>query len=155
MTIAQQQHLILSRHEVSYHDLTLFKQTDGSPIAFLGRGTAAIDMYRGNFDIKDNLQTKIPLTITDEQVAEDDITLTLGFDGRDYLSLNFTIDSHDRLQVTPTLLIDGWNRLWLRLTAQSDEKVYGLVNNSHISTYAGTTSRSGHPNPELAATSTP
>lgn len=29
MTIAQQQHLILSRHEVSYHDLTLFKQTDG------------------------------------------------------------------------------------------------------------------------------
>ena len=125
MTIAQQQHLILSRHEVSYHDLTLFKQTDGSPIAFLGCGNAAIEMYRGNFDIKDNLQTKIPLTITNEQVAEDDITLTLGFDGRDYLELNFTIDGHDRLQVTPTSLVDGWDRLWLRLFAQPDEKVYG------------------------------
>lgn len=102
----------------------LFRQQGTEPVAILGRGSETVEMYRGNFDISDTVIEKVPLVVLTAVQHEDAITLMLGHDNIAYLSL--TCRSHDgQLTVTPKVLTGHWNRLWLRLNALPDEKIYG------------------------------
>lgn len=125
MTTVQLQQLKFDQNEVVYHDLILFRQVNSTPIAFLGRGSESVKMYRGNFDISDRISDRMPLKIEKVQRENDNLTLTLGHNGIAYLNLTFTVSAPGRLKLIPTILKGSWNRFWLRLNAQTDEKIYG------------------------------
>lgn len=123
--ISQQAPLTFADNTLFYHDLPLLRETAASPIAFIGRGDADVAMYQGNFEISDNMQAKLPLTLSNHAINENEIILTLGFQGEAYLELTCFLDASDRLVIKPKLLKAGWNRFWIRLTADQHEHVYG------------------------------
>nr|WP_252902495.1 hypothetical protein [Paucilactobacillus hokkaidonensis] len=118
---------ILTYHDgrLTYNDHLIFMQQKASPILFLGRGNAKIDMYRGNFDINDQLTDKVPLFISQTDVTEAKVELTFSFETEQYLKLTAKLDQSQRLNLTFDLLKSDWNRFWIRLAAITDEKIYG------------------------------
>ncbi len=106
--------------ELQYNERKIISHSDKSPFIFVGVGEHNIDMYRGNFKIKDYVIERIPLkinlveknkisfshcnkNIVDVIYAEESDKLVLNFDWKD----------------------SSFNRVWLRLDATADEKVYG------------------------------
>lgn len=108
--------------EIRHDTQQLFLHKAGSPAFFVGCGIEKIEMYRGNFDIEDYLESRIALTharIEGNRIALSTapdqaalLTATLKIDGDDF---KFTFETHD------TRL----NRFWLRLPAQKQEHVWG------------------------------
>ncbi len=99
----------------------LLRHTGEHPALFLGRGREDIRMYRGNFEIRDRVEERIPLRLTGVEGE------TLHF-GHPDLSGDYClrIEERDgRLQVTGTCKDANWNRLWLRLYAEAGEHVAG------------------------------
>ena len=95
----------------------VLRHSPAAPAFFLGSGRADIVMARGNFDISDRLDARVPLThaeaggdaihLSADEGAPVRLTLSLGDD-----AVHFR--SHDDA-----------NRLWVRLLAQPDERVWG------------------------------
>ncbi|MTV81227.1 alpha-glucosidase [Secundilactobacillus folii] len=125
MTTDQLQQLNIIQDKLVYHQIVLFNQLTSFPLASLGRGTASVQMHRGNFEMRDTLSEKIPLQTIKITQNKSDWTLLLGHESIAYLSLKFLLSAQDRLVVTPTILKGNWNRLWLRLNAQANEQIYG------------------------------
>ncbi|KIS03738.1 alpha-glucosidase [Paucilactobacillus wasatchensis] len=125
MTATLTKRLTYDDGQLTYNNQLIFSHTDASPILFLGHGAADIDMYRGNFDINDQITTKIPLFVTDADVTEEQVELAFGFRTQTYLKLIAQLDHQQRLVVTFKLLQPDWNRLWVRLNAVATEKIYG------------------------------
>lgn len=107
-----------NRLEIMYNGNLVIEHTKEKPAFYLGKGTESILSYRGNFDFDDYIEQRIGL---DEyechensvQFYHQDILLTLSFKEVD-----------DRLQIELTST-EGFNRFWMRLFAERDEKVYG------------------------------
>lgn len=91
--ISQQAPLTFADNTLFYHDLPLLREIAASPIAFIGRGDADVAMYQGNFEISDNMQAKLPLTLSNHVINENEIILTLGFQGEAYLELTCFLDA--------------------------------------------------------------
>lgn len=123
--IIKNQTLTVEDQRVVYNDRLLFEQTAQSPVLFVGHGDADVTMYRGNFDIDDHVDTRIPLTIMNQYRIENQIALEFGWQDSHYLTLMFGLDKAGRLTVTPQVTDPHWNRLWLRLPATKNEKLYG------------------------------
>lgn len=117
--------LIVDNQTVTFNHRLLLQQTDESPIVFLGHGEETVTMYRGNFDIDDQVDTRLALTIINAYQVADKLALEFGFQDVHYLTLELTIDDQGRLVMIPQQVAAHWNRIWLRLAATADEKVYG------------------------------
>ena len=101
----------------------LLKHSADAPCLWLGHGNADIKMYRGNFHIKDYVEERIALDafkIT-EVSGGFDITLSRG---KDEACLAIR-ETEGRLNIKLKAGRAETNRLWLRLEAEADEKVYG------------------------------
>src|SRR6056297_2719856 len=70
------------------------------PAFFMGEGFSSYEMYHGNFDIRSELESKIPL-------------------------INFHIDDDDLLKMSVETNEKCHNRFWFRLISTSDEALYG------------------------------
>ncbi len=90
----------------------------GAPCVFVGRGVPLVDMYRGNFDIEDQLDERVPLRQAD--LAADRVSLRAEPGGPVVLVLEW-LDGELRFRDARA----GLNRLWLRLHAEPDEHVWG------------------------------
>ncbi|EOI55422.1 alpha-glucosidase [Enterococcus gilvus] len=117
--------IVVDSNTLSYNDRVIFDWSV-DPVAFIGRGEEEVEMYRGNFKIEDYLITRIPLDKVDYTEADDQIKLSLSCgDSKAALVIIAKFDDLGRL----VLALEGddksYNRLWLRLAANSDEKVYG------------------------------
>ena len=53
---------------LTYHQRLILRHSEAAPCLWVGAGVADIDMFRGNFSIKDKLNEKIALT--DATVSE-------------------------------------------------------------------------------------
>lgn len=121
----QNNQLIVDEHSVTYNDRVIFNQTTQSPIFFLGTGDETVQMNRGNFKLDDHVGSKIPLTIITLTKVNQIISIQFGYQSTVYLEVNLSLDEVGRLIVAPKVVMGSWNRLWVRINADQDEKVYG------------------------------
>lgn len=117
---------IESGFEVILNHVLLFRHTKDYPVIFVGRGEEKIDMYRGNFDIKDYVIERIPLKYAEIKEYNNEYKIDFSsFDGGDVLlNLSMKIES-GRLKMEYINKDSSINRFWLRIAANPDEKIYG------------------------------
>ena len=114
--------------------IALLAHSATRPCAWVGRGVESVDMYRGNFDIRDRLEERIALTefsIDESSCRRADHCCRAAARYRLVLALS---EEDGRLVVRPSLLapivIAGGplsvpNRFWFRLPAEPGESVFG------------------------------
>lgn len=123
--IKQNNKLTIHDQTVTFNNRILFQQTNESPILFLGHGEENIKMYRGNFDIHDHVEERIPLTMMDITEENEFLEINFGFQEQQYVTLKLQLDDAGRLLIQPTIDFGEWNRLWIRIKADENENVYG------------------------------
>lgn len=121
--------LELAEHDggftLSFKQRLLLQHSAQAPCLWIGRGEADIDMFRGNFSVKDCLSEKLALTDTvitpqgrgwDIHFSRGDVAQT---------TLHITGDAAGRLEMTLSNSDKENNRMWLRLAAQQEDHIYG------------------------------
>ena len=124
----------IERHADGF-DLTIagkliLRHRKDSPCVFVGRGTERMEMFRGNFDIEDYVEARIPLrhatvsadgdrwTIAMAPAPDTPALLTLSVSGAECI--------HDEKgAIAFTAQDETFNRFWLRLHAEPAEHLYG------------------------------
>ena len=99
----------------------LLVHSDASPALFLGMGTPETKMFRGNFEVADRLSVRRPLRLTEAKghtlrftEPESGAAFTLTFKEEEGC-----IRFHGAAEG------GGFNRCWIRLPAEADERVTG------------------------------
>ncbi|WHZ57622.1 alpha-glucosidase [Metabacillus hrfriensis] len=112
--------------EVIFNEKVLLRHTLESPMLFIGRGQDSMDMYRGNFEIKDYVIERSPLLYADISQQEHEITVAFSkFSNIDPVMTLQIKEEDGRLSVEYHTNDESINRMWLRTPADPDEKVYG------------------------------
>ncbi|HWL23806.1 MAG TPA: alpha-glucosidase, partial [Ureibacillus sp.] len=112
--------------EVLFNSVPLLHHTLQNPMVFVGKGEETIEMYRGNFDIKDYLTERIPLKYAKVEKKEKEYIVNLAKFEEGKILLSLTIKEEDnRLKVEYNPVDDSINRFWMRIKADEKEKVYG------------------------------
>ncbi len=103
----------------------ILKHTQAAPCIYLGYGKENIEMYRGNFDIKDEIIERIPLSYF--KVIEKSRGYHIEFSrGTGEAAFTLTIAKEgNRIVLNGKATDKRYNRTWLRLHADADECVYG------------------------------
>jgi len=104
--------------QVRFQGRLILNHTKDSPAFYLGKGTPTISSYRGNFDIEDFIEERIPLT----HVSREKNTLTFS-DPSCFIKVALE-EANGRL-VASFEASEGKNRFWIRIPAEEDEYVYG------------------------------
>ncbi|WP_127956653.1 alpha-glucosidase [Serratia microhaemolytica] len=127
--MTSQQGLELTQHEhgftLTFQRRVLLQHTTQAPCLWIGRGKADIDMFRGNFSIKDQLSEK--LALTDAQITPQAGGWSICFSRGNvaHCTLEIGTDAQGRLQMQLRNGDADNNRMWLRLAAQPEDHVYG------------------------------
>lgn len=103
----------------------LFTHTADQPVLALGKGQSDIEMYRGNFSVKDIVIERIQLPEFKIAECEGGYTITLSRTPEISAVITATVDSSDRLNVTFKNCCTCYNRLSLRIAAKPEDHVYG------------------------------
>ncbi len=110
---------------LTYQQRTILRHTEQAPCLWIGGGEADIEMFRGNFNIKDRLNEKIALTDTSIIAQPDGWTVYFSRGNTLGSTLVITTDEQGRLKITLKNDDRTHNRIWLRLVAQPDDHIYG------------------------------
>ncbi|MHA4990227.1 alpha-glucosidase [Cetobacterium somerae] len=110
---------------ISIDGIEVINHTEASPFIFIGKGEANYDMYRGNFKITDYLEARVPLKnfeVIKNEKGNFEIKL---FDHhQEKLTLvGKTENQMGKIYFKSEDEID--NRIWIRVLAEEDEKIYG------------------------------
>lgn len=126
-----------------------------NPCLWIGSGIADIDMFRGNFSIKDKLQEKIALT--DAIVSQSPDGWLIHFSRGSDISATLNISADDQGRLLLELQNDNLNhnRIWLRLAAQPEDHICGCGERFPTSICVANRSRYGPVNKALVATNKP
>lgn len=108
--------------ELKYKEQFLIKHTSEDPFISAGRGDSSIDMFRGNFEIKENLKEKIGLS--NFQISEDGKEIKL-YKGEYYIILSIE-EKDERIIINFKENSKNINRVYIRIESDENEKVYGL-----------------------------
>jgi len=110
---------------LAYHSRLILRHSSQSPCLWIGAGEADIEMFRGNFSIKDKLNEKVALN--QATVVAQPQGWAIRFTRGDAVSatLHIGIDSHQRLLLELKNDSPSHNRIWLRLAAQPEDHIYG------------------------------
>lgn len=107
-------------------DSLLFEHGFESPAIYVGRGHARFNMYRGNFDIEDYLESREPLMHLEVQSEETGHLLIFRRHVDDEVQLELLLESnHENAFLKTRYAAPEINRTWWRLAAQKDEQVWG------------------------------
>ena len=108
-----------------FQDRLILIHSKDNPCLWIGSGIADIDMFRGNFSIKDKLQEKIALT--DAIVSQSPDGWLIHFSRGSDISATLNISADDQGRLLLELQNDNLNhnRIWLRLAAQPEDHIYG------------------------------
>ncbi|WON75941.1 alpha-glucosidase [Serratia sp. UGAL515B_01] len=121
--------LELTQHQggftLRFHNRVLLQHSTQAPCLWIGRGKADIDMFRGNFSIKDQLSEK--LALTEACITPQNGGWVIRFSRGDVAqsTLEVGTDSAGRLEMQLRNDDEHNNRMWLRLSAQPEDHVYG------------------------------
>lgn len=108
--------------ELNYGGITLIKHTEKDPFISAGKGISQIEMYRGNFTVKENLKEKIGLSKYEINSEKNEIKL---YNGDYYVDLLLK-EEDGRLVFLFTGSSKNINRIYLKIESDKNEKVYGL-----------------------------
>ena len=110
---------------LTYHQRLILRHSTETPCLWVGAGVADIDMFRGNFSIKDRLNEKIALT--GATVSESPDGWRVHFSRGDTINatLHISTDEQGRLKLDLHNGDLNHNRIWLRLAARADDHIYG------------------------------
>lgn len=126
MEISKQANVVIFKDgRLTYNNRVILSGNNDSPILFLGSGKENLKMYRGHFKIKDYIESRIPLVIDKVENQKDTIIIAFKSQDTTYIKLAVSLDDEGRLIIKPILMDGKWNRLWLRLYANQDERIYG------------------------------
>ncbi len=99
----------------------LLSHTMQNSCFFIGIANAKIEEYRGNFQIKDRVEQRIPLKHWKK--TEDGIVL---YTSDKSTMLKITIQSFNcQLHLKGELSDKNYNRIWIKLNSQEGERIYG------------------------------
>lgn len=98
----------------------ILRHSNAHPALFLGSGRERITMYRGNFNVEDRLERRLPLRFE----AFDGEKLIFAIPGG---TEKYTVGVSERggLLYLTGAAADGFSRLWIRLEAEPEEHVTG------------------------------
>ncbi|WP_318368115.1 alpha-glucosidase [Enterobacter sp.] len=110
---------------LTYQQRLILRHTPEAACLWVGAGEADIEMFRGNFSIKDRLNEKIALP--DATVNAHAAGWTIRFGRGDAVSatLKIGLDETGRLLLTLQNDDASHNRIWLRLAANPEDHIYG------------------------------
>jgi sulfoquinovosidase len=110
---------------LSFQDRLILRHTSQSPCLWIGTGEADIEMFRGNFSIKDKLDEKIALTTA--TIVKKHAGWAIHFSRADAATATLTVRLDDGDHLLLQLHNDNasHNRIWLRLAAQPEDHIYG------------------------------
>lgn len=110
---------------VGIDNITLFQHSTENPMIYLGQGDPDIEMYRGNFEIKDNVVAKTALSSFLVSKTQDGFNIRFSVENTN-LSYELSLQmDNEKLIIEGSCSDDSYNRVWLKLDAQLDENVYG------------------------------
>ncbi len=105
---------------IIYNDKIIAMHSQDVPFILVGLGDEDIEFFRGNFEIDDNIKTKVPLESV-EMVSDN----TLRFEGLGFEIEAVFIEKNQRLHIELKSLGRQADRFWFNLYAEESEKVYG------------------------------
>lgn len=118
--------VIIKNEQLIYNERIILSWSDVKPLAFIGAGNESVNMYRGNFQIKDYVETRIPLFVQAMNKNDESFVFDLSFDNKEVaVVVTMTLDDVGRMHVDVANQTKEGNRFWLRLHATESEKVYG------------------------------
>ncbi|TDL31188.1 alpha-glucosidase [Jeotgalibacillus sp. S-D1] len=112
--------------EVELDGRLLLRHTSQSPCVFVGQGSEKMEMYRGNFDIEDYIIERIGLgfALVEEIESGYQIQLKRSQHDKVMLVMNLVYENNElRLEFNGER--EMFNRFWIRVKADDNEKVYG------------------------------
>ena len=112
--------------EVALNGIVLLQHTIQKPMLFVGHGEETIEMYRGNFDIKDYVTERTALRYANVEEIEGAYKIDFSsFKNGDHTLSLIVKEEENRLKVEYQKHDININRFWLRVAADEQEKVYG------------------------------
>lgn len=111
---------------ISFKGRRVFAHSADNPSLYLGHGDERITGQYGNFHIRDEIKERIALRRF--EVSKTDRGIDIHFlrdDGRAHYLLTFK-EEGERLFISGHCFAQGFNRLWLCLSAMPDERIWGL-----------------------------
>ncbi|MFS0907047.1 alpha-glucosidase [Priestia aryabhattai] len=112
--------------EVTLNGVVLLHHTIQKPMLFIGHGEETIEMYRGNFDIKDYVTERTALRYANIEEIKDAYKIDFSNLKNGDLMLSLMVkEEGNRLKVEYQKNDPSINRFWLRVAADKQEKVYG------------------------------
>ncbi|XP_069995197.1 sulfoquinovosidase-like [Penaeus vannamei] len=114
---------------VSYNGHEIFHHTRESPVITFGVGTANYTEDHGMFDIQEEILEVVPMDrIVMASNRTGSVRITLSSYADPEVEIRLTADTYvfGYVGIFNNLMTDSpYNRMWLRLSADEDEKVYG------------------------------
>ncbi len=103
-----------------YQNQCIIHHTAENPSIYIGYGNETVEMYRGNFDIKDYVIERYPLRSV--SIQQNNNEYSLNFDNK--LTARIKIED-DRFLMDFEKSDPCINRFWVRIDADENEKCYG------------------------------
>nr|WP_307158082.1 alpha-glucosidase [Rhizobium paknamense] len=103
---------------LSLNGMILIDQSPDHPAFYVGRGRERMDMYRGNFEIEDYLEERVPLT----HAVVDGNHVHLSFAEGQPPAMTLIVDKG---VIQCMAAGSHFNRFWMRVRAEAGEHVYG------------------------------
>ncbi len=110
---------------LSWQQRLILRHSAENPCLWIGAGVADIDMFRGNFSIKDKLNEKIALTEATVSELPDGWLVQFSRGATISATLRISADEAGRLKLDLQNDDLHHNRIWLRLAANPDDHIYG------------------------------
>ncbi|MFC0180887.1 alpha-glucosidase [Thorsellia kenyensis] len=117
---------------VSYNGTALIEHQTSTPVFFTGVGHETMDMYRGNFNIKDYVESRIGLSafhITTNESKLIAIDFYLNEQEKainnPILTIKFTVESDKKIEMSLQSHDEAYNRLWVRTPTDKMAPVWG------------------------------
>ncbi len=111
--------------QIKYNGIDIINHSKDKPFFYVGRGTAKYDMYRGNFQIEDDVFEKIPLRNFKVEECESSSSITLMNGDTPIVGVELFDDGGEYLKLSFSYYDDEINRVWIRVAAQESEKIFG------------------------------
>jgi len=111
--------------ELAFKGHIFVRHTLESPFLYVGRGKAKYEMHEANFEIEENLFEKFALTNYEIiEKSPEQVKIKFSKDTIAFVIVNFQ-SINGRLEAIFEDYTPGLNRTWLRLTATSEEAIFG------------------------------
>ncbi|MDI1363629.1 MAG: alpha-glucosidase [bacterium] len=109
--------------EIQAAGRTVLRHAQDAPCLFIGRGEADVQMQRGNFAISDYVSERIPLRSATPSAGEESVRVSFAATsgGPELLAIEVAENGY----ITFAAGVEPINRLWLRVSAEVGENVWG------------------------------